>query len=80
MDSSLRRPDPLVFDSVHAERWHIFKVEFGILIDAAHPAAAPHIVAVILLDVVGTEAALRAQDFNYASEHTDPVTHVVTPA
>ncbi|XP_055499654.1 uncharacterized protein LOC129702110 isoform X1 [Leucoraja erinacea] len=34
----------------------------------------------IILNVAGTEAALRAQDFYYTPEHTDPVTHVVTPA
>ncbi|XP_055499656.1 uncharacterized protein LOC129702110 isoform X2 [Leucoraja erinacea] len=42
-DSSLQGPYPLVFDSELAKRWHIFEVEFGIFIDAAHPAAAPHI-------------------------------------
>ncbi|XP_077976145.1 uncharacterized protein LOC144432016 [Styela clava] len=70
-DSSLNRPDPLIFDGNVAENWRIFVREYDIFIGALHSDKTDKAKACILLNLIGKEGREKEESFTYEAAEGD---------
>ena len=80
MAESLRKPDPVTFDSSVAENWRNFEEEFEIYTEAVLYDKTPKVKAYTLLNLAGSEAIKRSKNFEYAPEVKNDDGDVITAA
>lgn len=80
MAESYRKPAQLIFDSDIGERWRLFEIEYEHYINIVYRNEPDAVKALILLNLAGPEALMRAQTFDFAPAVLDDNNQVVVPA
>jgi hypothetical protein len=79
-ESTLRRPDPLIFDENIAENFRKFEQDWEVYLNAGLSGKSKKVQAYTLLNFAGTEATEKCRSFVYAEEVKNQDNEVVTAA
>ena len=79
-ESTVRRPDPLIFDENIAENFRKFEQDWEVYLNAGLSGKSKKVQAYTLLNFAGTEATEKCRSFVYAEEVKNQDNEVVTAA